>query len=271
MRSLLALMVGVVTMAACAAPTVGNLPSGDDVNLPARDHSTDTSGDDDDSTATTDKKGSTSSADTAPKKQTLSIASTGDGTGDITSEPSGVSCTGATCTGSFDSGTAVTLTAAPKTGSIFAGWSGGCTGTGLTCKTTVANATNVTAQFITLAGTWSGTYDHTESANGCTFNNQGNLTNTVAGDSTFTTAADMTGLQLKNGNCQLVSTQNGSASASALTVNGNTVTGTWTVSIPGANGKLPLPFTATITGTKMSGKWTCTGCTGSFDISKQAQ
>ena len=41
---------------------------------------------------------------------------------------------------------AVTLTAVPAAGSIFAGWSGACAGTG-TCAVTVNTATGVTATF----------------------------------------------------------------------------------------------------------------------------
>ena len=55
------------------------------------------------------------------------------------SAPAGIIC-GATCSASYASGTAVTLTATPATGSTFAGWSGGgCTGTG-TCTVTVTAA-----------------------------------------------------------------------------------------------------------------------------------
>lgn len=282
MRSLLAVvsMLLVSSLVACAAPSVGSLNESNTKTQKRSSHSDDADDDDDDSAATNDDdttptgKGSSSSAQTATK-QTLTVASTGDGTGDVASDPPGVTCTaGAGCKGDFTSGTKVTLTATAKDGSIFAGWTGGgCTGTA-TCQTTVAAATAVTAQWITLAGSWSGTYMHSQQAGGCTFTNQGTLDNTMAGATgAFTTAATATGFELRqvgNGTCNLVSNNNtGTSAASAVTVSGNTVTGTWNFAIPNSSGKLPLPFTATIVGNKMSGKWTCAGCTGSFDISKQ--
>src|SRR5439155_13732830 len=50
------------------------------------------------------------------------------------------------CAGSYASGTAVTMTAAPVAGSVFTGWSGGCTGTG-SCTVILTSATTVTATF----------------------------------------------------------------------------------------------------------------------------
>ena len=76
----------------------------------------------------------------------LAITRAGAGMGTITSSPAGISC-GAECTASFAKDTVVTLTAAPETGSVFAGWSGACTGTLPTCDVTLAAAANVTATF----------------------------------------------------------------------------------------------------------------------------
>jgi uncharacterized repeat protein (TIGR01451 family) len=75
----------------------------------------------------------------------LSVEVTGNGSGNVTSEPAAINC-GDTCTASFEFGTVVTLTAAPSTGSTFAGWEGDCTGTG-PCIVTVSSARNVTASF----------------------------------------------------------------------------------------------------------------------------
>ncbi|MEO8302741.1 MAG: IPTL-CTERM sorting domain-containing protein [Betaproteobacteria bacterium] len=77
----------------------------------------------------------------------LTAAKNGTGTGTVTSNVGGINC-GATCTSTpINSGTLVTLTAAPAGGSIFAGWSGGgCSGTG-TCVVTLTAATTVTATF----------------------------------------------------------------------------------------------------------------------------
>jgi hypothetical protein len=83
---------------------------------------------------------------TLPQTFALAVSKMGTGSGTVTSGPAGIAC-GATCAASYLSGTAVTLTAAPASGAIFTGWSGGgCTGTG-TCTVTVSAATTVTATF----------------------------------------------------------------------------------------------------------------------------
>ncbi|HQR11684.1 MAG TPA: hypothetical protein PLW68_10185, partial [Casimicrobiaceae bacterium] len=78
----------------------------------------------------------------------LSVASAGNGAGLVTSNPAGINC-GATCSASYTSGTVVTLTAAPTAPSVFAGWSGACSGTG-SCVVTVDAAKSVTATFNTV-------------------------------------------------------------------------------------------------------------------------
>src|SRR5207247_1604848 len=76
----------------------------------------------------------------------LTVTKTGSGSGTLTSSPAGIDC-GATCSASFASGTSVTLTAAPASGSAFTGWSGaGCSGAG-TCVVTMSAAQSVTASF----------------------------------------------------------------------------------------------------------------------------
>jgi alpha-tubulin suppressor-like RCC1 family protein len=94
----------------------------------------------------------------------LSVSRSGAGAGAVNSNPAGISC-GQDCAETFPSGTVVTLTAAPSSGSLFAGWSGGgCTGTG-TCTVTVSAATTVDARFdlithslgVTRTGAGSGT------------------------------------------------------------------------------------------------------------------
>jgi YVTN family beta-propeller protein len=71
----------------------------------------------------------------------LAVAPTGDGTGTVMSNPSGINC-GGTCFASFQSGTLVTLTATAANGSTFAGWSGGgCSGIEACSVTITANAT----------------------------------------------------------------------------------------------------------------------------------
>jgi len=76
---------------------------------------------------------------------TLTLTKSGIGTGTVASSPSGISC-GTTCSASFASGTVVSLTAAPDSGSTFAGWSGACSGTGA-CSVTMDAAKSVSATF----------------------------------------------------------------------------------------------------------------------------
>jgi hypothetical protein len=83
-------------------------------------------------------------------QHTLTVTRTGSGAGTVTSSPSGVSC-GADCSEPYTSGTAVTLSASPASGSAFSGWSGGgCAGVG-TCVVTVTGATTVIAGFSDVA------------------------------------------------------------------------------------------------------------------------
>ncbi len=61
---------------------------------------------------------------TAPGETlTLTVTKSGTGSGTVTSNPSGINC-GTDCNENYSSGTVVTLTATPASGSIFAGWSG---------------------------------------------------------------------------------------------------------------------------------------------------
>lgn len=98
---------------------------------------------------------------------TVSVTLTGAGAGNgtVTSNPAGISCTGATtCSAVFANGTSVTLTG---TGSGFAGWSGGtgnaagCTGTGPCTISNLSGNSGVTATLnppppVTLSVTKSG-------------------------------------------------------------------------------------------------------------------
>jgi len=75
----------------------------------------------------------------------LSFYKLGTGSGKVTSVPVGIACT-ASCTHAFAAGTVVTLTAVPKSGSKFTGWSGACSGTGK-CVVTMSVARTVKATF----------------------------------------------------------------------------------------------------------------------------
>jgi hypothetical protein len=76
----------------------------------------------------------------------LTVSKSGAGTGAVASSPGGIAC-GSTCAANFASGTVVTLTATPASDSVFAGWSGPCSGTG-TCSVTMDAAKTVAASFV---------------------------------------------------------------------------------------------------------------------------
>jgi hypothetical protein len=76
---------------------------------------------------------------------TFALGVTRTGTGTVRAA-SGLDC-GLTCSAGYTSGTVVTLTAAPSAQSDFAGWSGHCSGAGLSCTVTMAAARAVRAQF----------------------------------------------------------------------------------------------------------------------------
>jgi endo-1,4-beta-xylanase len=75
----------------------------------------------------------------------LTVTRSGSGNGTVTSTPAAINC-GSTCNASFAAGANVTLTAAPASGSTFAGWSGACSGTG-TCTLSMTSPRSVTATF----------------------------------------------------------------------------------------------------------------------------
>src|SRR5687767_5514449 len=74
---------------------------------------------------------------------TVMVEKAGTGSGTVTSTPAGIDC-GATCSAQFEQETAVSLNAAAAPGSVFAGWSGGCSGT---AACSVTNNATVTARF----------------------------------------------------------------------------------------------------------------------------
>ncbi len=69
---------------------------------------------------------------------TLSVSNNGTGKGSVSVNPSGTS---------FGAGTQVTLTATPDANSIFSGWSGGCSGTTLSCQVTMNSNLSVVATY----------------------------------------------------------------------------------------------------------------------------
>ena len=77
------------------------------------------------------------------EKLRLTVTKSGTGTGSVTG--TGINC-GVDCTEDYNSGTMITLTAAPTSDSVFGGWTGACAGTG-TCQVTMSQARDVNAIF----------------------------------------------------------------------------------------------------------------------------
>lgn len=108
----------------------------------------------------------------------LAVDFQGIGRGTVTFSPAGslASCT-TSCSNRYDPGTEVTLTATPNAKTIFAGWSGACTGTG-GCSVTMTQARQVSAvfqavssgppQMLSLATSGSGTGTLSVSVDGAT-------------------------------------------------------------------------------------------------------
>lgn len=103
----------------------------------------------------------------------LSVSKTGNGSGTVTSSPSGIDC-GSQCSSAFETGAQVTLTAVAAPGSTFIGWTGACRGTG-TCTVRMSANQAVTAEFrstgalvVSRIGTGSGTVSSRTSRVSCT-------------------------------------------------------------------------------------------------------
>ena len=105
--------------------------------------------------------------------QPLTVTLNGDGTGSVSSAPTGISC-GIDCNETYPYNTSVTLTAAAGPTSTFTGWSGACIGTG-TCTVAMTQVRNVTATFadnpqtltVTVNGTGVGTVTSTPGGIAC--------------------------------------------------------------------------------------------------------
>src|SRR3989338_4959655 len=78
----------------------------------------------------------------------LSVTKQGSGVGTVRSFPTGIDC-GTACDDDFDSGDNVILTVLADDSSIFSGWGGDCSGTGITCTVSMTATKTVTASFDT--------------------------------------------------------------------------------------------------------------------------
>lgn len=83
---------------------------------------------------------------TVNQPKTLTITRAGDGSGTVTSSPTGINC-GTDCSESYTHGTDVTITAAPAISSNFVSWGGACSGTSTTCTLDMTENRSVTATF----------------------------------------------------------------------------------------------------------------------------
>ncbi len=190
----------------------------------------------------------------APVTYSLSVAKSGSGTGTVTSNGNVINC-GATCASDFNSGTVVTLTAAPNSGSTFTGWSGaGCSGTG-TCVVTMNAAKAVTATFalithtLTVIKTGSGTGTVTSDVPGincgatCSFSfNVGTVVTLTAVPTAGSVFTGWSGACVGTGTCQVTMSSANTATATfapdvrtLIVTRTGTGTGTVTSNVAGIN------------------------------------
>ena len=213
----------------------------------------------------------------APQLHALTITPTGNGSGTVVSNPSGISCVSingtpaGVCTASFKQGTVVTLTATTNVTSTFQGWTGGCTGTA-GCSVTVNAPATVSSGFqlinypITISpnGNGSGSVQSTPAGISCTVT-AGVAGGTCTGDFAVGTVITLTptsgatssfggwsGSCSGNGNCQLVADAAKPVTASfSQLVHTVTVTGGGTGS--GTVTSAPAGISCTITNGVASG------------------
>jgi hypothetical protein len=97
-------------------------------------------------TCTLTPTGTTTISVTFSAVHSVTVTKSGDGTGTVATAGAEISC-GSTCSASFASGASVTLTATPASDSMFVGWSGGCSGTAVSCVVSLGSDQSVTATF----------------------------------------------------------------------------------------------------------------------------
>jgi len=166
-----------------------------------------------------------------PESFDLSVQPGGDGTGSVTSNPSGINC-GSACSADFKAGTQVTLIASAGENSTFGGWGNACSGDGK-CVVTVNANSSVSATFnkiqvskptvtVTLAGNGSGTVTSNPPGINCgttcnaTFSSgqKVTLTETVGAPNTFSAFTGWGGACSGNtSSCTLTLTNNVQVSA----------------------------------------------------------
>ncbi|MBK9315806.1 MAG: Ig-like domain repeat protein [Acidobacteria bacterium] len=101
----------------------------------------------------------------------LTVSKAGSGSGTVTSNTGAINC-GGSCQATLNSGTQVTLTATPASGSTLTGWSGACSGAG-TCTLTMDSSKTVTATFQSPTPNYQLTVNKTGSGSGTVTSNTG--------------------------------------------------------------------------------------------------
>ncbi len=89
------------------------------------------------------------------QEDSLTVTKSGTGGGNVDSSDKFISC-GNKCVAPYNAGTIVTLTAKAASGSVFSGWTGGCTGTASTCSVAAHGHTDVGATFTAQASSGGG-------------------------------------------------------------------------------------------------------------------
>jgi uncharacterized repeat protein (TIGR01451 family) len=104
---------------------------------------------------------------------TLTVSKTGNGSGTVSTPGGAINC-GTSCSATFLSGAVVNVAENPDTNSLFAGWSGACSGMGSSCTITMDADKSVMANFalgeklsVALAGSGSGTVTSNDGAINC--------------------------------------------------------------------------------------------------------
>jgi uncharacterized protein (TIGR03437 family) len=199
---------------------------------------------------------------------TLTVAYAGTGTGAVTANPSGPI---------YASGTVVTLTASPSSGSTFAGWSGACGGTG-GCSVTMSSNQTVTATFNSTPRTFTLTVGYAGTGTGGVSSNppgptyaSGTVVSLAASPGSGSTFAGWSGACSGTGGCTVTMNANLSVIATFnLTSTGNgSLTGTWTGNFTENAGGCPfagtMTWSLTETGATLTGTVAFSGTIQSTD------
>jgi hypothetical protein len=204
-----------------------------------------------------------------PVMYTLTLGTTGTGSGTVSANPSALSS-------SYIAGTTVTVMESPSPNSMFTGWSGAASGTATSVQITMNTNESVTATFnlstnSPWAGTWNGSWS-SSFGGGCTYNDGGSIGMTISvaagGSLSGTSTADGIQCISTDGTCTLQSTgsASGSVSGSATTT---TITAEFDMTDASCNGdSFTINFSGTLTGNNIN--WTLTEPgSGTLSFTKQ--